>query len=452
MNENSEQAMIDQDTFFRHVRTMYSRLDDRPYLLSHPLTPHLAEPGQAMSAERLRQLLLGTLGQLRPPQGVGPGLASWRRWRCLSMRYEEAIGLKRIAHELQISDRQARRDHRLGLDAVAGILWDRYRKLEAARGRLPDPATEAAPLRARETGMSGADNLEAELAMLLAVAPQERTSVVHVLESALSTVRSMAEAHQARFIVSSPESPCSAAVNQAVLRQILLCLLTASLQSDAARTIKVEVSANADFIELSVGISRHRWSTLEAEPHVDEVDLLIDAALRLTESQGGVLRVESAPDSTYVTIVKLPAVRLVTILIVDDNPFVAQLFRRYLAGADYRLVQARTLPTALELARELRPDAIILDLMMPSRDGWEVLQELRSDPSLHDIPVIVCSILPERSLALSFGVADFLAKPVMQRDLLSALERCFGQIAPGAHRGYRADTSSPRQPLGHQPD
>jgi CheY-like chemotaxis protein len=75
----------------------------------------------------------------------------------------------------------------------------------------------------------------------------------------------------------------------------------------------------------------------------------------------------------------------------------------------------------LKLARELAPVAVALDVMMPTQDGWEVLQSLKNDPTTRNIPVIICSVLDDPELAYSLGAAAYLHKPVTQADLLSAL-------------------------------
>jgi CheY-like chemotaxis protein len=83
----------------------------------------------------------------------------------------------------------------------------------------------------------------------------------------------------------------------------------------------------------------------------------------------------------------------------------------------------------MELARKLRPLAITLDIMMPEKDGWQVLREIRADPALSRIPVIVMSIVSESSLAFSLGVTDYLVKPVERRVLIDVLERLRGHHA-----------------------
>ena len=74
------------------------------------------------------------------------------------------------------------------------------------------------------------------------------------------------------------------------------------------------------------------------------------------------------------------------------------------------------------LARQLHPDLILLDVMMPQVDGWEILQALQLDEELSEIPVIICSAWESSDLAKSLGAADFLKKPITQEQLLSAIQ------------------------------
>ena len=109
-----------------------------------------------------------------------------------------------------------------------------------------------------------------------------------------------------------------------------------------------------------------------------------------------------------------------TVLIVDDDPVARDLLAANLKGAGYRLIQAANGEEALKLARAARPDAITLDVLMPKPDGWQVLNALKADADLRDIPVIMVTILSDRGIGLSLGAVDVLTKPV-DRAHLTAL-------------------------------
>jgi CheY-like chemotaxis protein len=75
------------------------------------------------------------------------------------------------------------------------------------------------------------------------------------------------------------------------------------------------------------------------------------------------------------------------------------------------------------MTRQLQPDVIILDIMIPEMDGWQVLQTLHAAPATKAIPILVCSVFYDPDLALTLGAADVLKKPVRKEDLVSALKK-----------------------------
>ncbi|MBI5789682.1 MAG: response regulator [Candidatus Schekmanbacteria bacterium] len=108
------------------------------------------------------------------------------------------------------------------------------------------------------------------------------------------------------------------------------------------------------------------------------------------------------------------------ILVVEDDPKAADLLRCYLNNEGYQVFVATSGKQAIDMANEIRPALITLDVMLPKRDGWDVLQELKSNQELSDIPVIVISIVDNKELGYSLGAVDYFVKPV---DWLKMLPR-----------------------------
>ena len=120
-----------------------------------------------------------------------------------------------------------------------------------------------------------------------------------------------------------------------------------------------------------------------------------------------------------------------TVLIVDDDPATQHIIGTHLARDGYRLIYAASGQEALTMAREHRPDAITLDIMMPQIDGWGVLHTLKGDPDLASIPVVLVTANQDRSLGFELGAVAFLTKPIDRDALLDAIRRC----SSGAARG-----------------
>jgi CheY-like chemotaxis protein len=112
-----------------------------------------------------------------------------------------------------------------------------------------------------------------------------------------------------------------------------------------------------------------------------------------------------------------------TVLIVDDDPAARELMGRHLRREGFRVVEAADGRAGLEAARASRPDVITLDVLMPHMDGWAVLQELKNDPDLADIPVIMATITDERNLGIALGASEYLTKPIDRERLAAILAR-----------------------------
>ena len=110
-----------------------------------------------------------------------------------------------------------------------------------------------------------------------------------------------------------------------------------------------------------------------------------------------------------------------SIVVIEDDRASSDLLTAYLSGAALRVTTVRDGQSGLDAVRRDRPSAVLLDLRLPGVDGWAVLQELKSDAATKDIPVIVVSIVDERSRGAAMGAAAYLVKPVSRDDLLSAL-------------------------------
>ena len=147
-------------------------------------------------------------------------------------------------------------------------------------------------------------------------------------------------------------------------------------------------------------------------------------ARELLSFSGGSLQhaVESVDDLVCTFRLALPTDWQITVLAIDDNPDTLQLLQRYTADTRYGLLCESDAERSLALAEETMPDIILLDVLLQDIDGWELLGRFRAHPLLGDQPVIVCTILPQRDLALSLGAAGFLSKPLSRRALLAALD------------------------------
>ncbi len=118
------------------------------------------------------------------------------------------------------------------------------------------------------------------------------------------------------------------------------------------------------------------------------------------------------------------------VLVVDDDSAARDLLTRFLERESFEVKTARDGREGLALARRYRPKVVLLDIEMPNIDGWQVLQSLRSDPALAETPVIMISVLHERSVGFAMGADDYLVKPIDRAELKRVLDRFDGRRAP----------------------
>ena len=418
--------MNEQAQFEKQAHDALVHLYDLPYLQDHPIARSLVGLGGSESPGRvLRRILLESIQDLKPPPELPSGSGAAERYQFLYLRYVKGHSVEQIARELALSERQLYRKQREGLEAVASTLAERIERLRAA-------AVPAGPTASAGNDV-GADTVESEADRLGAARAAAPTDLAQVLRSALATIGNLTRAESRRINLDIPHGLPPVAADRVSLRQAILGLLLYAGESSEGRPMEVALRASDGRVLLRIRIPNVTLPTGGdgAGEQLDE-DSNLEVGRRLIRLQRGDVTVENSRERTTanggrtaVIVVSLPIARPRTILIVDDNTDTLQLFTRYLEAQAHRVLTATSGEMALRISAEQRPDAVVLDVMLPSADGYEVLQALRGNPETASMPVIVCTVLKQRELALSVGATGFLAKPATQGALLDALENCW---------------------------
>jgi GAF domain-containing protein/DNA-binding response OmpR family regulator/anti-sigma regulatory factor (Ser/Thr protein kinase) len=115
------------------------------------------------------------------------------------------------------------------------------------------------------------------------------------------------------------------------------------------------------------------------------------------------------------------------ILVIDDDPDAVYLLQENLTHEEYTIVGVQSGDEGQQKARELNPDAILLDILMPDKDGWQVLHDLKSDPATTNIPIILLTIVDKKALGMRLGAAAYLLKPLNPAEVLETLRKVIKQ-------------------------
>jgi CheY-like chemotaxis protein len=142
------------------------------------------------------------------------------------------------------------------------------------------------------------------------------------------------------------------------------------------------------------------------------------------EKDRGVLRADAAAAATAAQRAPVPEDDdKKVVLVVDDEPDSVILVRENLNGQPYRVISAFSADEGFKIAQKTKPFAILLDIMMPDKDGWELIKDLKSNKETAEIPVVILSIVDNKPLGFSLGVTDYLLKPIDRDALVATLTR-----------------------------
>jgi adenylate cyclase len=292
----------------------------------------------------------------------------------------------------------------------------------------------------------------------------ETVTLAPLLEDVIGTARQLAEQNKNRLVVESPENLGSLTVDPMRLRQILLNLLSNACKFTKQGEVKLRVKRVVDgrnWIEMAVadtgiGMTPEQQAKLFEEfTQADSstarqyggTGLGLAITRKLARMMGGDVTVTSEPGKGSVFTVRLPGsadaqARSSTssdgrrsptadrVLVIDDDATARELIADHLKAEGFSVVTAAGGVEGLKLAKEWRPTAITLDVMMPDLDGWSVLAALRQDPELADIPVIMITIVDEHRRGIALGAAGYLTKPIDRERLHRLVSRFRAPVPP----------------------
>jgi signal transduction histidine kinase/CheY-like chemotaxis protein len=283
----------------------------------------------------------------------------------------------------------------------------------------------------------------------------ESVNLAPLIDEVIGTARQLAQQNKNNLVVEAQDKLGALTVDPMRLRQILLNLLSNACKFTTQGEVKLRVRKVADgrnwaefaVADTGIGMTAEQQGKLFEEfTQADSstarryggTGLGLAITRKLARMMGGDVTMASEPGKGSVFTVRLPAgaepaTRAATnggrppssdcVLVVDDDATARELIADQLKAEGFSVATAAGGLEGLKLAKDLRPIAITLDVMMPDLDGWSVLAALRQDPELAEIPVIMITILDEHRRGVALGAAGYLTKPIDRERLHRMVSR-----------------------------
>jgi CheY-like chemotaxis protein len=388
--------------FVELVRDALLHLNDAARLQTHPLTAALPDEGRGAGGRGrgLWRLLHEAVEAFHPGDDVAATSAARRAYRILELRYVEVRGVDELPGRVALSRRQYYREHTRALAAVASLLWERL----GLAGRW-SPVGLAAP------APHELARREAQTLVAAANPAASRLSVGEVVAAVVDMLRPLFAQRGVALDLAVEQSLPPVRGERVALRQALTSLLAPASATASTVTVVAQSRPDGVIVELSGRAVRP----------LDATALGVDESRPFVEALGGRIAFEAVDGASWRVAIALPVETRPTLLVVDNNPDFVRLVERYMADQGWVVLGAGDFESAYALALERRPSAVLLDVVMPGRDGWELLRALKESPTARDIPVIICSVLHDAAVAFALGAAAYVQKPVEQADLIAAL-------------------------------
>ena len=391
------------------LRQTLKHLYDPAQLRSSALIGLLGLEGSSPEQQLLKILRQGIESQ-RPPDDAPADCRERRRYLVLQYRFLDQMTQAAAAARLGMTTRHLRREQTAAIAAIAHHLRLLY--------GIPSIDGAHEPVWAEESAYS--PEIGPEMDRLAASLGNQTAEPLSVIEESVALARPLAAQHRVRVTyrqVGASLPPV--AIPAAILKQVLLNLVAAGCElanGTAEGTLQIVARGEQTRVVIDLAAPSSTW-----------VHKNVEFSKQMLHAFQGDLRVERRMSRL---VLSLPRADQVLVLAVEDSQDTLELWQRYLTDTQFRLIGTANPQEALRQAADLQPDLILLDVMMPGTDGWELLCQLKRSPQTARIPVLVCTVLPQEALALSLGASGFIRKPVMGQAFRAELERQIAAAGP----------------------
>ena len=359
--------------------------------------------------ERLREGIIQAIEGMKPGADIPAHAPGWRLYHLLSDRYQHGLTQDVTALHLNITTRHLQREQKRAIHLLAERLWQESQQIRRSLERGDDAPTVTD---------SWQSQVQQELSVLQQHQGEHQANLAETVEGVVRVGEVLASAHGLALQVQPLPPGLAVNIHPSALRQILLTAIEKLALHMESGDIAIACQTAGAQVELKIRGAVRPQTALPRSDLIAEI---------LKEPQGTFTVVREHHEIVFRILLPL-AKTTVSVLVVDDNQDLVHFFRLYTANTPYHITHLLAGEQLFEQIPTIKPDIIVLDVLLPGQDGWELLSYLRSHAETRSIPVIVCSVVKREALALALGAALYLPKPVRRRQFIEALDALWGRV------------------------
>lgn len=352
--------------------------------------------------EGAREVLTAAIREMKAPETAPLGSKIDVIYQILEARFLQGQSQEAASEVLSISTRHFRRKQHEAIHALALRLWDKQSRPAAG-------ASEEETVRSAEA--SRIEAIAQEIQVLTNHSPGITTDLVSVLKKAVDVAGYMQEECRVEAAVGTIPEDLAIPVHPNVLRQIVLYVLLLAGEAGLNGRMEIECREEEERIVLSFTC-----------PGFSPVRLEIAGLETVLSALGGTADMDLSSAGWQVRLT-FPQTSRKKILVIDDNLDQIYLYRRLLAATAYEVNHLAGGDQLLEYIVANRPDLILMDILLPEIDGWDLLMQIRKNPVTSATPVVISSVMGNEAMARSLGANGYLLKPVDRKSLLQVLDQ-----------------------------
>lgn len=358
----------------------------------------------------IQSALIRGIKALAPEADTPRSAHTWLIYHVMHHRYVLKLTQEQTAEQLGISVRHLNRVQKECVLALARALWERDGRSDPGLAGEQKPESKWTETKESAQAENWRSQADRELAALQASAPAATCDVERVINGVLQLGQVIGSNYDVRIEAGFVQPGLLATIHPSILRQIIIAVLSRLVHHAAAQPIKLYASLEDGETKITIASAIAESRDVTSSSIVRDILVPDDA------------KVTALVENRFVFVeIKIPTSDFKTVLVADDNEDMIRFYRRCTDGTKYRIIECTSGHLLVDSARAENPDVILLDIMLPDIDGWELLMQLRQDSLTRSIPVVICSVVREEELAFSLGATKYLAKPIRRRALLEAL-------------------------------